>query len=201
MDKATMGRREFLKAAGAGWVTCCGFSARSYARVMGSNERINLAMIGVGGRGARNLAIFAGKVRTRHGEYAERVTGTHIAALCDVNMRRAAGAFVGDKGMLLVSYPEHELWPAEEFEGYEPPEPSIPPSVGHYQEWLNACRGEGEALCHFGYSMPITETVLLGNVAYRSGRKLHWNAEQFTIDNAHEAEGFLQRGYRPGWTL
>ena len=113
----------------------------------------------------------------------------------------AWGAFVGVKGMLLVSYPEHELWPAEKFEGYEPPEPSIPPSVGHYQEWLNACRGEGEALCHFGYSMPITETVLLGNVAYRSGRKLHWNAEQFTIDNAHEAEGFLQRGYRPGWTL
>ncbi len=64
----------------------------------------------------------------------------------------AWGAFVGDKGMLLVSYPEHELWPADKFEGYDPPEPSIPPSVGHYQEWLDACRCEGEALCHFGYS-------------------------------------------------
>ncbi len=109
--------------------------------------------------------------------------------------------FVGDKGMLLANWDRHMLWPEDEFEGYEPPEPSIPPSVGHYLEWIQACRGEGEALCHFGYSMPITEAVLLGNVAYRSGRKLQWNAEQFTIDNAHEAEGFLQRDYRPGWTL
>ncbi|MFP4192260.1 MAG: Gfo/Idh/MocA family protein [Candidatus Hydrogenedentota bacterium] len=111
------------------------------------------------------------------------------------------GVFVGDKGMLLANYSQHQLWPPEDFEGYEPPEPSIPPSVGHRQEWINACKGEGEPLSHFGYSMAISETVLLGNVAYRSGRKLEWNAQQFTIDNAHEAEGFLQRGYRPGWTL
>ncbi len=109
--------------------------------------------------------------------------------------------FVGDGGMLLASYDRHQLWPPEKFADYEPPEPSIPPSVGHRQEWINACRGEGQALCHFGYSMGVTETVLLGNVAFRSGRKLAWNARQFTIDNAHEAEGFLRRGYRPGWTL
>jgi predicted dehydrogenase len=113
----------------------------------------------------------------------------------------AWGVFVGDKGMLLVDYDRHMLWPEDEFKDYQPPEPSIPPSVGHYLEWIQACRGEGEALCHFGYAMPITEAVLLGNVAYRSGRKLQWNAEQFTMENAHEAEGFLQRGYRPGWTL
>ena len=113
----------------------------------------------------------------------------------------AWGVFVGDKGMLLASYDRHQLWPEADFEDYEAPEPSIPPSVGHRQEWINACKGEGEPLSHFEYSMPITETVLLGNVAYRSGRKLEWNAEEFRVDNAHEAEGFLQRGYRPGWTL
>ena len=454
MNKRTLTRRSFLAGTGAavgvGLSASYGFNARSYARVAGSNERMNLAVIGAGGRGRRVLDVLAGRERTRHGEYAEQVTGTHIAALCDVNMRRAGdafdaypdavkhvdyrrmldemdgdidavvvstsdhshapasvtalrmgkpvfcekpgahsvrearvmagvakeqgvatqlctqanatenirrvveliragaigevsafhiwertvresmkiptesapepdslhwdlwlgpapwrpyhpdyiprkepgwelmwdfaggeltnmgchffnwgfwaldlrhpltveaegpappyprtvpprlhvrytfergggkapvtltwthgdeprtvfaehelpdwawGVFVGDKGMLLVSYPEYKLWPEEEFEDFEPPEPSIPPSVGHYMEWIKACRGEGEALCHFGYSMPITEAVLLGNVAYRSGRKLEWNAEQFTIDNAHEAEGFLQRGYRPGWTL
>jgi len=62
-------------------------------------------------------------------------------------------------------------------------------------------KDQGKPLSHFGYSMPVGETVLLGNVAYRSGHKLEWNAEQFTIDNAHEAEEFLQRDYRPGWTL
>ena len=49
--------------------------------------------------------------------------------------------------------------------------------------------------------MRITETVLLGNVAHRSGRKLQWNAERLAIENAPEAEGFLRRDYRPGWTL
>ena len=115
--------------------------------------------------------------------------------------RWAWGVFVGDKGMLLADYNQHQLWPEADFGDYEPPEPSIAPSVGHRREWLDACRGEGEALCGFERSMCIAETVLLGNVAHRSGRKLEWNAEQFTIDNAHEAEGFLQRGYRPGWTL
>lgn len=113
----------------------------------------------------------------------------------------AWGVFVGSEGMLLASYPDHELWPRERFADYQPPEPSIPPSVGHHQEWVNACKGEGETLCDFGYSMRITEAVLLGNVAYRSGRTLEWDAENLRIPNAHEAEGYLQRGYRPGWTL
>ena len=113
----------------------------------------------------------------------------------------AWGVFVGSEGMLLANYERHELLPEEKFADYQRPEPGIPPSVGHQQEWINACRGEGGTLCHFGYSMRITETVLLGNVAHRSGRKLEWNAERFAIENDHTAEGFLQRGYRPGWTL
>lgn len=114
----------------------------------------------------------------------------------------AWGVFVGEKGMLLVNYADHELLPEDDFADYDPPEPSIPDSVGHHREWVQACKGEREqSLCHFGYSMPISEAVLLGNVAYRSGRKLEWDADAFAIPNAHEAEGYLQRGYRPGWTL
>lgn len=113
----------------------------------------------------------------------------------------AWGVFVGSNGMLLASYPRHQLWPEEHFVEYSPPEPSIPPSIGHHQEWVNACKGQGQPLCSFDYSMRVTETVLLGNVAYRSGRKLQWDAQAMRIPNAHEAEGYLQRGYRPGWTL
>lgn len=113
----------------------------------------------------------------------------------------AWGVFVGSQGMLLASYPRHQLWPEKRFADYPPPEPSIPPSVGHHQEWVNACKEQGRTLCSFEYSMPISETVLLGNVAYRSGCKLEWDAEAMKISNAHEAEGYLRRGYRPGWTL
>ncbi len=113
----------------------------------------------------------------------------------------AWGVFVGSEGMLLANYEQRKLFPEEKFADYEPPDRTIPPSVGHQQEWIDACRGQGETLCSFDYSMRITETMLLGNVAHRSGRRLDWNAERFTIENDLTAEGFLKRGYRPGWTL
>ena len=111
----------------------------------------------------------------------------------------AWGVFVGSEGQLLVSYPRHELRPERKFADYRRPDPSIPPSVGHHQEWINACRGEGRPSCHFGSSMRVTEAVLLGNVAFRSGRPLRWNASRLAIENAREAESLLRRDYRKGW--
>lgn len=113
----------------------------------------------------------------------------------------AWGAFVGSKGMLLVSYPRHKLWPESEFRDFKPPEPSIPASVGHHQEWINACKTGGATTCNFDYAGAVTETVLLGNVAYRYGEKILWDAEKMRITNAPEAEQYLQREYRQGWTL
>lgn len=111
------------------------------------------------------------------------------------------GVFVGSEGMLLVSYSERMLWPEEKFAGYEPPEPSIPPSVGHHQEWLAACKTGSKTSCHFGYSSRVTEAVLLGNVAYRSGTKIEWDAAELAISNAPQASRLLRREYRPGWVL
>jgi len=113
----------------------------------------------------------------------------------------AWGVFVGSKGMLLVNYGRHMLWPEEKFADYQPPEPSIPSSPGHYEEWITACKGGHPANCHFGYSSPITEAVLLGNVAYRTGQRLDWDAQNFLITNAAEANDLLRRTYRPGWEL
>jgi predicted dehydrogenase len=111
----------------------------------------------------------------------------------------AWGVFVGSEGRLLVSYPRHELLPEGRFADFRRPDPSIPPSVGHHQEWIDACRGEGQPSCHFGYSMRVTEAVLLGNVAYRSGRMLRWDASRLAIEDAPEAESLLRRDYRAGW--
>ncbi len=108
--------------------------------------------------------------------------------------------FVGDHGMLWSDYGRHRLMPEKKFAGYQRPAPSIPKSVGHHQEWINACKGGPQTTCHFGYSGPLTETVLLGVLAYRSGERLNWDAEKLTT-GSDKADALLQREYRRGWTL
>ena len=113
----------------------------------------------------------------------------------------AWGVFVGSDGMLLVNYARHMLWPQDKFTDYRPPEPSIAPSVGQHREWINACKTGSPTLCNFDYSGAVTETMLLGNIAYRVGQKLHWDADTPKITNCPEANAYLQRDYRPTWTL
>jgi hypothetical protein len=47
----------------------------------------------------------------------------------------------------------------------------------------------------------LTEANHLGNVAYRVGRKLEWDAENMKATNAPEADQFIKRQYRKGWEL
>ena len=109
--------------------------------------------------------------------------------------------FVGDDGMLLADYGKHVLLPEEKFANYQRPEPSIPKSMGHHQEWLHACKTGAPTTCDFAYSGPLTEANHLGNVAYRAGKKLEWDAKNLRIPNAPEAERFLRTSYRDGWSL
>jgi hypothetical protein len=107
-------------------------------------------------------------------------------------------AFV--RGILWADYSRHQLLPEKEFADYRPPAPSIPKSVGHHQEWIEACKGRGATSCPFGYSGRLTETVLLGPAAYRSGEKLTWDPFKFTT-GSDRADALLQREYRAGWSL
>ena len=109
------------------------------------------------------------------------------------------GVFVGSRGMLLASYDRRMLWPAAAFADLVPPEPSIPASIGHHQEWIAACKTGSPTSCNFDYSGAVTETVLLGNVAYRAGQKLEWDATNLQFTNLPSANDYLQREYRPGW--
>ncbi len=113
----------------------------------------------------------------------------------------AWGVFVGTQGMLLVSYGKHMLWPADKFLDYQPPKQSIPQSIGHHREWIKACKTGSPTLCNFDYSGAVTETLLLGNIAYRVGEQLTWNGADMTFMNAPQANDLLQRAYRPSWTL
>ena len=109
--------------------------------------------------------------------------------------------FVGEEGMLIASYSKHELYPKEKYAQVERPDRSIPDSPGHKAEWLAACKGGDAALCNFDYTGPLTETVLLGPVAYRAGQKLEWDAENLRVTNCPEANQYLRREYRKGWML
>ncbi len=138
----------------------------------------------------------------------------------------AWGVFVGTEGMLLANYPQRMLWPAEKFAGFQPPKPSIPPSigaeigrraewmaayknfeewhrtaeVGHRAEWIAACKTGSPTSSHFGYSGPLSEAVNLGTVAHRSGAKLEWDAENLRVTNSPEATAMIKPEFRSGWT-
>lgn len=109
--------------------------------------------------------------------------------------------FVGDKGMLLADYGRLHLLPEADFKDYKRPDPYIASSIGHHNEWIKACMEGGKSLCDFSYSGVLTEAVLLGNVAYRTGKKLQWDAANLKATNCPEADAFLRREYRKGWEL
>lgn len=109
--------------------------------------------------------------------------------------------FVGEKGMLLADYNRNILLPEKRFEGFERPAPFIHNSTGHHKEWIEACKTGGPTTCAFDYSGPLTEAALLGNVAYRVGRKLEWDHAKIKATNCPEADQYLQHHYREGWKI
>jgi predicted dehydrogenase len=110
--------------------------------------------------------------------------------------------FIGSQGrMLLANYQKHLLLPEAQFADFEPPKKTIPDSIGHHAEWIKACKTGSPTTCNFGYSGPLTEANHLGNVAFRAGKRLEWDAKNMKFPNAPEAEKFLGREYRKGWSL
>jgi predicted dehydrogenase len=112
--------------------------------------------------------------------------------------------FIGSKGKLFADYGSHKLMPAEDFKEFKAPEKSIPESLGHHKEWLAAIRKNDPTAttCNFDYSGAVAETVLLGTVAYRSGKELEWDAAKLKATNAPQAEQFVRQSeYRKGWGM
>lgn len=112
--------------------------------------------------------------------------------------------FVGDKGKML----EYTLIPESLRKEYGKPPQMIPRSPGHHAEWIEACKGGKPAGSNFDHAGPLAEAVLLGNVALRPSMKekltrtrLLWDSENLKITNMPEANEFLRRQYRQGWSL
>ncbi len=109
--------------------------------------------------------------------------------------------FVGDKGMLVADYGRYVLLPQDKFVDFKAPEKSIPASIGHWREWVQACKTGSPTTCNFDYSGALTETVLLGIVAFRAGAKLDWDAAALKARNSSKADAFVTKDYRKGFEV
>ena len=113
------------------------------------------------------------------------------------------GLFTGDKGWLLAGYDFRTIMFKDDMTYYQPPKKSdlIPSSPGHHQEWINACKTGESTTCNFDYSGALIEHNLLSLVAYRFGQKIDWDAKNLKVTNHPQAEQYLYKTYRKGWTL
>jgi predicted dehydrogenase len=119
-----------------------------------------------------------------------------------LKMKWKAGVlFQGENGELLSDYGKHILLPEEKFHDFQRPAPFVPKSIGHHKEWIHACKTGAPTTCNFAYSGTLTEAALLGNVAFRVGKKLEWDTKSLKAKSCPEADEFIQHHYRKGWSL
>jgi len=116
---------------------------------------------------------------------------------------------IGDEGSMLAG--SHggapRIIPETKMKEYKRPPKTLPRieapnEATHEWDWLQACKGIRPACSNFDVSGPITEIVLLGNLAIRTGwKKLLWDGPNMKVTNCPEANQFVQRAYRQGWSL
>lgn len=108
--------------------------------------------------------------------------------------------FIGERGILLSDYGRHVLLPEKDFANFRRPDPTLPRPTSHHAEWIRAAKGDGRTSADFEYSGWLTEANHLGNVAYRLGRRIEWDAENLRVTNV-DASALIRRAYRKGWEL
>lgn len=114
---------------------------------------------------------------------------------------------IGDRGTMLIDGWGGEtprLLPQSRHKAFQPPAPTLPRSIGHHREWVEACKkGDPRGTAsNFDFAGPLTEAVLLGTLAVRMPEiPLEWDSERMKTPNVPEAEALLHYEYRPGWTL
>jgi predicted dehydrogenase len=121
---------------------------------------------------------------------------------------------VGDKGTMYVPSDygsKYFLLPKEKFEGYKPPTPTLPRATAmaseilvagaHYTEWLTACKGGARSQSNFDYAGFLTEVVLLGNLAVRTGKSFDWDGDQMKAKGMPELDILIKPPMRKGWEV
>ena len=112
--------------------------------------------------------------------------------------------FIGDRGKILCDFNggHPKLIPQTKMDAYKQPPKTLPRSPGNEREWLDACRGgKGKPGGSFEFSGLVTETLLLGNVASRTGERLHWDRAGLMVTNSPAAQKLVKPDRRKGWEL
>ena len=125
----------------------------------------------------------------------------------DLNKIDHGAMFKGSKGVLVCDFQKRLLIPVgdnADMTYYKSPtvETVLPP-LGHFQQqWMDACKNPSlKTACDFEYSGNMIEQLLLGLVAYRAGKKLQYDPVAGKVTNCPDANQYLSRKYRDGWTL
>jgi predicted dehydrogenase len=115
---------------------------------------------------------------------------------------------IGDKGKLIAGcYGRNpRIIPETKMKEYKIPAPSIERipdgEGGHERDWVQACKGGKPASSNFEYSGPLSEMVLMGNLAVRyPNKRLLWDGLNMTVTNDEVANAYVKREYRDGWHL
>ena len=116
--------------------------------------------------------------------------------------------FIGRDGILMCGCygKDPQLLPAKRMKEFRPPAKTlerIPDGLdGHEKDWVRACKGGKPACSNFEYSGPLSEMVLLGNLAVRNpDARLLWDSANLKVTNDAEADAYVRRKFRAGWTL
>ena len=112
--------------------------------------------------------------------------------------------FIGSKGYISCGvYGDNpKLHPEKAMAGTKVPEPSIERVEGsHESNWTDVIRKGGRAGADFDYSGPLTEIVLLGNIAKQINKRLYWDGEEMEFTNDEAATKLVRGHYRESWSI
>ncbi len=111
--------------------------------------------------------------------------------------------FVGDEGVIMCAgwAGSPRIIPESKMKAYQRPPKTILRVPGHHRGWIDACKSGNPVHGHFDYSGPMTETILLGNVALRTGKRIHWDSPNMKATDAPEADPYIKPAFREGWGL
>lgn len=114
--------------------------------------------------------------------------------------KNSAVLFEGTEGRVLADYGTNKIF-LNSGATAQPVKPWITDSIGHHKEWLRAIRTGETTGSHFEYAANLTEAVHLGNIAYRVGKPIAFDAVNLKCVDCPEADPIIRREYRAGWVL
>ena len=122
----------------------------------------------------------------------------------DAKLEAEGLLFIGDSGSILCGFngSNPRLIPSSRMKSFQEPPKTLARSTGHDREWIEAAKGaKVKPGADFGFSGLVTEALLLGNVALRTGDRLLWNRPSLQVANSPAAQKLIRTEYRSGWSL